>query len=119
MAALCRRVSPAAWVGMLVQPDTMLGWDRELVRRKWAAFGRHRSKGRPRFDPQLQTLILEMAKDNPKLGCVRIGGGLLELGHVVTLRKLRSTSEVRVRNHGVAMSRGLCSTTSSSNPAEG
>src|SRR5487761_832807 len=42
MAALSRRVSRAALVGMLVQPDTVLGWHRELVRRKWAAFGRRR-----------------------------------------------------------------------------
>jgi hypothetical protein len=27
----------SAWVGMLVQPQTVLGWHRELVRRKWAA----------------------------------------------------------------------------------
>jgi hypothetical protein len=40
MAALSQRVSRAALVGMLVQPETVLGWHRELVRRKWAAFGR-------------------------------------------------------------------------------
>ena len=42
MAALSRRVSRAALVGMLVQPETVLGWHRELVRRKWAAFARCR-----------------------------------------------------------------------------
>ena len=47
MAALSHRVSRAAWVGMLVQPETVLGWHRQLVRRKWAAFGRRRGPGRP------------------------------------------------------------------------
>src|SRR5712692_6638453 len=89
MAALCRRVSRAAWVGMLVQPETVLGWHRELVRRKWAAFGRRRGPGRPGLDPELQALILEMAKDNPKWGCVRIRGELLKLGHVISASAIR------------------------------
>ncbi len=66
MAALSQLVSRAAWVGMLVQPDTVLGWHRQLVRRKWAAFGRGRGPGRPGLDPELRSLILGMAKDNPK-----------------------------------------------------
>src|SRR5712692_10156036 len=89
MAALCRRVSRAAWVGMLVQPETVLGWHRELVRRKWAAFGRRRGPGRPGLDPELQSLILEMAKDNSKWGCVRLRGELLKLGHVISATAIR------------------------------
>ena len=50
MAALSGRVSRASLVGMLVQPDTVLGWHRELVRRKWAAFGSRRGPGRPGLD---------------------------------------------------------------------
>src|SRR5207245_457657 len=42
MAALSRLVSRAALGAMLVQPETVLGWHRELARRKWAAFGRLR-----------------------------------------------------------------------------
>src|SRR6266568_278780 len=91
MAALSQRVSRASLVGMLVQPETVLGWHRELVRRKWAAFGRRRGPGRPSLDPETQKLILQMAKDNPRWGCVRVRGELLKLGHVVsatTIRKL-------------------------------
>ena len=58
MAALSHRVSRAALVGMLVQPETVLGWHRELVRRRWAAYGRRRGPGRPGLDPDLKTLIL-------------------------------------------------------------
>ena len=68
MAALSRRVSRTAWVGMLVQPGTVLGWHRELVRRKWAAFGRRRGPGRPHLDSELQTLILEMGQGQPEMG---------------------------------------------------
>ncbi len=66
MAVLSQRVSRAALVGMLVQPETVLGWHRELVRRRWAAFGRWRGPGRPGLDAEIQKLILQMAKNNPR-----------------------------------------------------
>src|SRR6266566_2467237 len=44
MAALSQRVSRAVLLEMLVQPETVLGWHRRLVRRKWAAFGRRRRR---------------------------------------------------------------------------
>src|SRR5713101_8086936 len=84
MAALSQRVSRAALVGMLVQPETVLGWHRQLVRRRWAAFGRRRGRGRPGLDAELQKLILRLAKDNPRWGCVRVRGELLKLGHRVS-----------------------------------
>src|SRR5712692_6032142 len=89
MAALSERVNRAALVGMLVQPETVLGWHRGLVRRKWAAFGRRWGPGRPGLDPELQKLILQMAKDNPSWGCVRVRGELLKLGHRVSATAIR------------------------------
>ncbi len=89
MAALSQRMNRAALAGMLVQPETVLGWHRELVRRRWAAFGPRRGPGRPGLDPELQQLILRMAKDNPSWGCVRIRGELLKLGHVVSATAIR------------------------------
>src|SRR5229473_8364056 len=90
MAALSHRVSRAAWVGMLVQPETVLGWHRQLVKRRWAAFGRRRGPGRPGLDAELRNLILRMANDNPKWGCVRIRGELLKLGHVISATAIRN-----------------------------
>ena len=89
MAALSRRVSAAALVGMLVQPETVLAWHRALVRRKWAAYGRRRGPRRPRLDAEVQKLILRIANQNPKWGCVRIRGELLKLGHVVSATAIR------------------------------
>jgi hypothetical protein len=83
MAELSQLVSRAALVGMLVQPETVLGWHRELVRSKWAAFCRRRGPGRPRLNPEIRDLILQMAKANPRWGCVRVLGELLKLGHAV------------------------------------
>lgn len=92
IAALSRRVNRAALSGMLVQPETVLGWHRALVRRKWAAYGRRRRRGpgRPSLDPELQALILRMAKDNPRWGCVRVRGELLKLGHRVSATAIRT-----------------------------
>ena len=89
MAALSRVVNRAALVGLLVQPATVLGWHRELVRRRWAAFGQKRGPGRPVLDPAIQTLILHMAKGNPKWGCVRVRGELLKLGYRVSATSIR------------------------------
>jgi putative transposase len=90
MAALSRLVSRAAVGSILVQPETVHGWHRELVRRKWAAFGRLRGPGRPRLDDEVVGLILRMAKDNPKWGCVRIHGELLKVGHQVSITAIRN-----------------------------
>ena len=89
MAALSQRMNRAALAGMLVQPETVLGWHRELVRRKWAAFGRRRGPGRPGLDPEIQELILQIARDNPRWGCVRLSGELLKLGHAVSATAIR------------------------------
>jgi putative transposase len=89
MAALSQRMNRAALTGMLVQPETVLGWHRELVRKKWAAFGRRRGPGRPGLDPEIQKVILQIAKDNPRWGCVRVRGELLKLGHAVSATAIR------------------------------
>ena len=44
IAALRERLPQSAWAGLLVKPETVLGWHRALVRRKWAAY-----RGRPRW----------------------------------------------------------------------
>jgi putative transposase len=37
LAALRERLPRMAWSALLVQPETVLGWHRDLVRRKWAS----------------------------------------------------------------------------------
>ncbi len=43
LAALSRRIPRSGWAALLVKPETVLGWHRALVRKKWAAY-----RGRPR-----------------------------------------------------------------------
>jgi putative transposase len=89
MAAFHRLVSHPG-LGGLVKPETVFGWHRELVRRKWAAFGRRRGVGRPRLGESVRALILRMARENPGWGCVRISGELLKVGHGVSATAIRN-----------------------------
>jgi transposase InsO family protein len=66
------------WSVFLVSPQTLLRWHRELVARKWTY--RRRLRGRPRIDPELRELVLRLARENPRWGCVRIQGELRKLG---------------------------------------
>ncbi len=100
LAALARRLPRRAWGGLLVRPETLLGWHRALVRRKWAAFGRRRGPGRPRIDGECRQLILRLARENPRWGYMRIRGELIKLGYVVSATSIRNL----MQKHGVPTS---------------
>jgi putative transposase len=74
LAALSRCVPRTAWWRFPVRPESLLRWHRDLVRRTWAAFGRRRGPGRPALAPEVQALILRLARENPRWGYQRIRG---------------------------------------------
>ncbi len=90
LAALAMRLPRRAWTGLLVRPETVLGWYRALVRSKWAAFGRRRGPGRPRIDEECRQLILRLARENPRWGYLRIQSELLKLGRMVSATSIRN-----------------------------
>jgi len=49
LSALAMRLPRSAWNTLIVRPETVLGWHRALIRRKWAAYGRRARSGRPRL----------------------------------------------------------------------
>lgn len=67
---------------LLVKPETLLRWHRDLVRRKWT-FQRPNLGGRPRIDAELEALIVRLARENPRMGFDKIQGELLKLGHEI------------------------------------
>lgn len=89
MAAFHRLV-PRQALGGLVQPETILGWHRDLVRKRWATFGKQRGAGRPKLDIKLRELILRMARENSSWGCIRIRGELIKLGCRVSATAIRN-----------------------------
>ena len=76
------------WAVLGVSPKTVLRWHRELVRRKWSY--RRRGVGRPSLDPVVRELVLGLARENPRWGCVRIEGELRKLGVRVAASTIRS-----------------------------
>ena len=74
MAALRERLPKSAWAGLRVRPETVLGWHRALVRRKWAAYRGRPRRGRPAISIESRQLILQLARENPSWGYFRIRG---------------------------------------------
>jgi len=77
-----------SWL-LLIKPETVLKWHRELVRRKWT-FQRAASGGRPRIDGELETLIVRLARENTRMGYGKIQGELLKLGYPVDETTIRN-----------------------------
>ena len=56
-----------AQVACVAKPDTILAWYRRLIARKFDGSKHRRYPGRPRIEPKLEALIVQMAKENS--GC--------------------------------------------------
>jgi putative transposase len=67
---------------LLVKPETVLRWQRDLVRRTWT-FRCTRRAGRPPISPKVVDLILRLAQENPRWGYSRLHGELAKLGCTV------------------------------------
>lgn len=99
LASLARMLPRERWSSFLVSPSTLMRWHRELVRKKWT-YGRTGMQGRPPIDPAVSALLLRMARENPRWGCVRISGELAKLGIRVGATTIRSI----LRRHGLGPS---------------
>ncbi len=78
LAAASRILPRKRWGVFLVRPETLLRWHRSLVARKWTR--PHRPPGRPAIEPEVCKLILQIARENPRWGYMRIRGELGMLG---------------------------------------
>jgi putative transposase len=82
LAALLSRL-PRGVLGrfrLLVQPETVLRWHRDLLARRHAVRSRPGRPGRPRTVRSIRLLVLRLARENPSWGYRRIHGELLVLG---------------------------------------
>ena len=82
LAALLSVIPKARRQGLrlLVTPDTILRWHRDIVRRRWAARSMRGRTGRPATRRNIRALVLRLARENPGWGYRRIHGELAGLG---------------------------------------
>jgi len=74
---------------VFVQPDTVVRWHREWLRRRWMRRSRHGDVGRPRtIGAEIQALVRDMAAANPLWGAPRIHGELRVLGIDISERTI-------------------------------
>ena len=82
LAALLSVIPKARRRGLrlVVTPETILRWHRDIARRRWAAQSMRGKTGRPATRRTIQALVLRLARENPGWGYRRIHGELAGLG---------------------------------------
>ena len=82
LAALLGVIPKARHQGLrlLITPDTIMRWHRDIVRRRWAARSKHGRTGRPATRRNIRALVRRLARENPGWGYRRIHGELAGLG---------------------------------------
>jgi putative transposase len=65
---------------LLVTPDTILRWHRDIGRRRWAARSMRGKTGRPVTRRNIKALVIRLAHENPGWGYRPIHGELAGLG---------------------------------------
>jgi hypothetical protein len=78
LAAVSRLLPPERWSCFAVSPQTLRRWHRALLQGNRRRRGRR--PGRPPLAAETRSLILRMARENPRWGYMRIQGELLKLG---------------------------------------
>ena len=82
----------------LFQPETVLKWHRELVRRKWTYTRTVKPRGNAPLDAALEALIVQLARENPRFGYKKLVGELRKLG----CRVGRSTVRDVLKRHNIS-----------------
>ena len=87
---------------MIVKPATVVGWHRQIAARRWALLSRRRP-GRPRsITPEMDQLVLRLARENLRWGYTKIAGEMRKLGFS---RFGRSTAARILKRHGLTPAR--------------
>jgi transposase len=82
LAALLHRLRPQTLrrMRLLVRPDTVLRWHRDLIKGRHAVRCKPTRPGRPPSVRSIRALVLRLVRENPGWGYRRVHGELLVLG---------------------------------------
>jgi putative transposase len=85
-------------VAHIVKPDTILAWHRQLSAQKFDGSQQRKAPGRPPINPELETLVVRMAREHRSWGYDRIAGALANLGYTVSDQTVGNI----LKRHGMA-----------------
>lgn len=89
---------------LIVSPDTLLRWHRDLLRRRHAKASRPKRPGRPRTVRSVHALVLRLADANRNWGYRRIHGELATL----SIKVAASTVWGILKEHGIDQISPVC-----------
>jgi hypothetical protein len=100
LAEMCQRLGKQALaeVATIVKPDTLLAWHRKLVARKFDGSQQRQAPGRPKIDPELEALVVRLAKGNRSWGYDRIAGALHHVGYAISDQTVGNI----LKRHGIS-----------------
>ena len=75
---------PLAEVATVVKPETILSWHRRLVAKKFDGSRQRNQLGRPPTGPELEDLVVRMARENRDWGYDKIQGAVQNLGYEIS-----------------------------------
>ena len=70
-------------VACIVKPETILGWYRKLIAKKFDGSEFRKYPGRPKIDAEIENLVVKLAEENTNWGYGRIVGSLFNLGYKI------------------------------------
>ena len=82
----------------VAQPDTILAWYRRLIAQKFDGSRNRQYPGRPKVLPEVEALVVRIARENSDWGYDRIVGALANLGHRIADQTVGNI----LRRHGIA-----------------
>src|ERR1700693_2326354 len=100
LAEIAKRLGRKALkdIARVAKPDTLLAWYRRLVAQKFDGSRCRTYPGRPRIWPEVEALVVQLARENRSWGYDRIVGALANLGHRVSDQTVGNV----LQRHGIA-----------------
>ena len=83
---------------VIVQPETVIAWQRKRFKRYWWGLSQRKGPGRPPVHTEIRKLVRTMMAANPLWGAPRVHGELLKLGFEISERTVSRLMPKKDRN---------------------